>query len=67
MKHFPTGLDNRIRDQDGEIRNMRSDTLVITLRKEYVEQVAAGYSGCPGTVLKREGLDSLHELLEKAK
>ena len=25
-KHFPTGLDGRMRDQDGEIRQKRSDT-----------------------------------------
>jgi HTH-type transcriptional regulator / antitoxin HigA len=25
-RHFPTGLDNRVRDQDGEIRKKRSDT-----------------------------------------
>jgi hypothetical protein len=34
-KHFPKGLDNRMRDEDGEIRRKRSDTLVRTLRDEY--------------------------------
>jgi hypothetical protein len=33
-KHFPKGLDHRQRDQDGEIRQKRGDTLVKTLRKE---------------------------------
>ena len=31
-KHFPKGLDGRQRDQDGEIRQKRGDTLVKTLR-----------------------------------
>jgi hypothetical protein len=30
-KHFPKGLDGRMRDRDGEIRKKRSDTLVKTL------------------------------------
>ena len=34
-KHFPKGLDERMRDRSGEIRKKRSDTLVSTLREEY--------------------------------
>jgi len=34
-KHFPTGLDHRMRDHDGEIRRKRSDTKVETLRETY--------------------------------
>jgi len=66
-KHFPKGLDNRMRDQDGEIRKKRSDTLVETLRKEYGERFAAGYRPDTklGTVLKREGVDTLDQLLKK--
>jgi hypothetical protein len=66
-KHFPKGLDNRMRDQDGTIREKRSDTLVKTLRKEYGEDVADGYRSDAklGTVLKREGLESLDQLLKK--
>ena len=41
-KHYPKGLDGRMRDQDGEIRQKRSDTLVKTLRNEYGENFAAG-------------------------
>lgn len=33
-KHFPKGLDDRMRDRDGEIRKKRSDTRVGTLRRE---------------------------------
>ena len=66
-KHFPKGLDNRMRDQNGTIREKRSDTLVKTLRKEYGEEVADGYRSDAklGTVLKREGLESLDQLLKK--
>jgi hypothetical protein len=33
--HHPMGLDHRTRDNDGEIRQKRGDTLVGTLRKKY--------------------------------
>ncbi len=66
-KHFPTGLDGRMRDQNGEIRQKRSDTEVKTLRKTYGEDFAKGYRSDAhlGTVLKREGVDSLDQLLKK--
>ena len=68
-KHFPKGLDGRMRDEDGEIRKKRNDTLVGTLRKEYGDQVAEGYRADAqlGTVLKKEGLDSLSDLLKSGK
>lgn len=66
-KHYPKGLDDRMRDQDGEIRKKRSDTLVGTLRKEYGDDFAAGYRSDAklGTVLKKNGLESLDQLLKK--
>jgi len=66
-KHFPKGLDNRMRDQDGTIREKRSDTLIKTLRKEYGEEFAEGYrkDAKLGTILKKEGLESLDQLLKK--
>ena len=66
-RHFPKGLDGRMRDRDGEIRKKRSDTLVRTLRDEYGDEVAAGYRADTklGTVLKREGLGSLDQLLKR--
>ncbi len=66
-KHFPKGLDDRMRDKDGEIRKKRSDTLVGTLREEYGEGFAPGYRSDAklGTVLKKEGLESLNQLLKK--
>ncbi|WP_061946586.1 hypothetical protein [Collimonas pratensis] len=68
-KHFPKGLDNRMRDQNGEIRKKRGDTQVGTLRKEYGESFAKGYRSDAelGTVLKKEGVDSLDQLLKKGK
>jgi hypothetical protein len=66
-RHFPKGLDGRMRDQDGEIRKKRSDTLVGTLRREYGKSFAEGYRSDAklGTVLKREGVETLDQLLKK--
>lgn len=66
-KHFPKGLDDRMRDQNGEIRQKRSDTKVETLRKTYGDDFAKGYRSDAqlGTVLKREGVDTLDQLLKK--
>jgi hypothetical protein len=44
-KHYPKGLDGRMRDRDGEIRKKRSDTLVRTLRDELGPHFAEGYRG----------------------
>lgn len=37
------GLDGRSRDENGQIREKRGDTLVGTLRKEYGPDFAEGY------------------------
>lgn len=68
-KHFPKGLDNRMRDKSGEIRQKRSDTQIATLREEYGAQVAKGYRSDAhlGTVLKNEGLPSLAALLRSGR
>jgi hypothetical protein len=67
QKHFPKGLDGRQRDQDGQIRKKRSDTKVGTLRAEYGDNFALGYRADTklGTVLKKEGIDSLDQLLKR--
>jgi hypothetical protein len=59
------GLDHRHRDRDGEIRRKNSNTLVRTLRKEFGDSFAKGYrsDATLGTVLRKEGKQSLHELL----
>ncbi len=66
-KHYPKGLDNRMRDEDGQIHKKRSDTLVRTLRKEYGQDFAAGYRADAelGTVLNKEGVGSLDQLLKQ--
>ena len=65
--HCKTGLDDRCRDQNGEIRHKRSDTLVGTLRKEYGEDFAKGIrsDATLGTVLERSGAESLSEYLKR--
>ena len=62
-----TGLDDRCRDRDGEIRHKRSDTLVGTLRESYGSDFAKGYRSDTklGTVLDREGANTLSDLLKK--
>ena len=66
-KHFPKGLDNRMRDQDGQIRQKRSDTQVGTLRKTYGPDFAKGTRSDAelGTVLKKAGVDTLDQSLNK--
>ena len=41
-RHCKTGLDNRCRDLDGQIRQKRGDTLVGTLRNTYGPDFASG-------------------------
>jgi predicted DNA binding CopG/RHH family protein len=61
------GLDGRSRTEGGEIRKKRRDTLVGTLRDEYGENFAEGYRSDAklGTVLEREGVSDLSQLLKK--
>ncbi len=61
------GLDKRHRDKDGEIRRKNSNTLVGTLRTEYGEDFLKGYRSDTklGTVLKKEGVESLHDLVKR--
>jgi hypothetical protein len=66
-KHYPTGLDNRMRDHDGEIRKKRSDTMVGTLRETYGPNFAKDYRSDAklGTVLREESVETLDQLLKK--
>ena len=61
------GLDGRSRNNNGEIRRKREDTLVRTLRDTYGDNFAPGYRSDAelGTVLKREGVTDLSQLLDK--
>ncbi|MDR3606236.1 MAG: hypothetical protein P4M08_02520 [Oligoflexia bacterium] len=66
-KHYPKGLDDRMRDQNGEIRKKRDDTLVGTLRQEYGSNFAPNYRSDTKlrTVLKDKGLGSLDQLIKR--
>jgi hypothetical protein len=62
-----SGLDDRCRDRDGEIRHKRSDTQVGTLRQSYGDDFAKGYRSDAklGTVLKEEKAATLSEYLKR--
>jgi hypothetical protein len=64
-KHCHTGLDDRCRDLDGEIRQKRGDTLIGTLRKTYGEDFAPGVRADMrlDTLREREGT-SLSKILK---
>jgi hypothetical protein len=66
-KSCETGLDDRCRDGNGEIRHKRRDTLVRTLRDSYGEDFAKGYRSDAelGTVLKGECANTLSDLLKR--
>lgn len=61
------GLDDRHRDQDGEIRRKRSDSEVGTLREIYGQDFLRDFrsDATLGTVLEETNSDSLTELLKK--
>ena len=63
--HCETGLDDRCRDADGEIRRKRGDTLVGTLRDEYGPNFAPGARSDMrlDTLLDRTGAASLSDFL----
>ena len=66
-KHFPTGLDHRTRDENGEIRQKRGDTLVGTLRKTYGEDFAPGARSDMrlDTLRERNGGASLSKIVKE--
>lgn len=61
------GLDDRCRDQDGEIRRKNGNTRVATLRDTYGPGFAPGVRSDAklSTVLARTGARSLSELAKK--
>ena len=63
--HCETGLDDRCRDAEGEIRRKRGDTLVGTLRDEYGPKFAPGVRSDMrlDTLLDRTGAASLSDFL----
>jgi hypothetical protein len=61
------GLDNRHRDENGEIHRKRNDTLVKTLRKTYGDDFLSNFrsDATLRTVLQKTGTESLSDLLKK--
>lgn len=66
-RHLQKGLDNRSRDENGQIRQKRSDTLVGTLREEYGPSFAEGHRSDMelGTLLEKAGHHSLSDYLKR--
>jgi hypothetical protein len=66
-KNDRTGLDNRHRDQNGEIRHKNGTTRVGTLRETYGESFAPGVRADMklDTLLNRTGTPSLSHYLKK--
>lgn len=67
MARKQPGLDDRHRDADGRISQKHGNTLVGTLRETYGQDFAAGVRADAklSTILEREGVDSLSQLLKK--
>jgi hypothetical protein len=66
-KSCKTGLDDRCRDQDGEIRHKNGATRVGTLRETYGEGFAPGARSDMklDTLLEKTGAKSLTELVKR--
>ncbi|HEX3365933.1 hypothetical protein [Phenylobacterium sp.] len=62
-----SGLDGRHRDADGRISQKHGNTLVGTLRDTYGEDFGAGTRSDAklSTLLEKEGVESLSQLLKK--
>ncbi len=68
QKHYPKGLDGRMRDENGQIRQKRSDTETKTIRKIYPGFAHKYRSDATlGTILRKEGAPSLSQFLKKMK
>ena len=68
QKHYPKGLDGRMRDKDGEIREKRSDTKIETLKKDYPEFENVNGNMHLGTLKDKydvESLDAVRRELRK--
>jgi hypothetical protein len=66
--HCNLGLDQRCRDNDGEIRQKRGDTLIKTLRKTYGPDFAPGVRSDTrlDTLREHTGGESLSKLVKDA-
>lgn len=62
-----TGLDDRHRDENGRIQRKRSDTRIETLKETYPELERFPDWAELGDVLRRQGAESLSDLLRKVR
>jgi hypothetical protein len=67
QKHFPKGLDDRMRDEDGEIRQKRGDTQMGNIEEEYGIDFGVRSNMRLDTFLEKTGYESLSEALKKHK
>lgn len=68
-KHCDDGLDNRCRDENGEIRHKNGNTRIDTLRDTYGDKFAAGFRGDMKleTLLDRTGASSLSDYRKRTR
>jgi hypothetical protein len=68
-KNCNHGLDDRCRDQNGEIRHKNGSTRVDTLRGTYGEHFAPGVRGDMklDSLLERTGTNSLRDFLRRGR
>ena len=62
-KHFPVGLDGRMRDEDGEIHHKRGDTHIGTIEREYDVDLGVRSDMRLDTFLRQQGQNSLSKAL----
>ncbi len=66
VRHDAPGMSGqRSRNQNGELRQKRGDTHAGTIEQQYHVDLGVRSDTKLSTVLKREGVDSLNDLLEK--
>ena len=67
MKHYPKGLDDRMRDENGEIHRKRGDTHVGTVENEYNVNLGVRSDMRLDNFLEQKGYDSLTQALRNHK
>ena len=66
VKHDAPGMKGpRSRNETGELRRKRGDTLAGTIEEQYHVDLGVRSDTKLSTVLKRENVDSLNDLIEK--
>jgi hypothetical protein len=65
-KHAPGMRGYRSRNEDGELRQKRGDTHVGTIEKKYERDFDVRSDTHLGTLLEREGVASLNDLINSS-